>query len=86
MKIRATVQTHTRQKQFNSKAIKKSAAAMPLSLVYAMDNQEDKFRLLNNLVTNCLNEHAMLKRNKITNAPGTMVKRVEHQYTATTTK
>ena len=43
------------EKRFISKAFRESAAALPLSYIYKMDDPEDKLDIFNKLVINCLN-------------------------------
>lgn len=78
------VQTHMRQKQVNLTAFKKFASLL-LSPVYAMVVPEVRFLIFNKRITNCLYEHALLKRIKVTSPPSfcTMVKRARSQYTTT---
>lgn len=59
------VETHMRQKQVNLTAFKKFASLL-LSPVYAMVVPEVRFLIFNKRITNCLYEHALLKRIKVT--------------------
>lgn len=52
-----------------SKAFRESAAALPLSLIYTMDDPEDKLDIFNKLVINCLNEHVPLKEPRLKDPP-----------------
>lgn len=54
-----------RQKQVNLTAFKKFASLL-LSPVYAMVVPEVRFLIFNKRITNCLYEHALLKRIKVT--------------------
>ena len=69
------------EKQFNPKSINDSTASPPLSLVYAMDDQEDQLHIFKELTTNNLNEHAPQGRIMITGPSAlfrTVVNRAEH--------
>ena len=42
---------------------------LPINLIYAFDDPEEQIHTLNDLITNYINEHAPLKRVKITRPP-----------------
>ena len=53
---------------------------LPLSLVYVSDDPDDQVSFLNNLILQCINKHAPLKRTKITHLPAPWMKSVSIKY------
>ena len=47
---------------------------LPTSLVYAFDDPDDKVKILNKLVSQCITEHAPTKRTKFTRPPAPWLK------------
>ena len=52
---------------------------LPFSTVYAMEDPEDKLDIFNNLVTECIDRHAPLKRIKCTRPPAPWLKSLDIQ-------
>ena len=50
---------------------------LPFSTVYAMEDPEDKLDIFNNLVTECIDRHAPLKRIKCTRPPASWLKSLD---------
>ena len=54
------------EKNVNMKKFVENFQQLPLNLVYSFDDPDDQISLLNKLVTDCINEHAPVRRVKIT--------------------
>ena len=48
--------------------------SLPLSIVYALDDASDQINVLNNLITECIDRHAPLRKVKITRPPSPWMK------------
>ena len=62
------------EKSFNLLNYKEDFSQIPLSILYALDDPEEQISVLNDLITECLNKHAPLKRVKFTRPPAPWMK------------
>ena len=62
------------ERNFNKDSFTKSFNELPLSLVYAVDDPDSQVNLLNSLFRDCLDEHAPLRRTKISRPPAPWMK------------
>ena len=51
--------------------------ALPISLIYSIDDSNDQLDTLNKLILNTINEHALLMKTKFTTLPATWMKDFE---------
>ena len=67
-------------KNFELENYIKNFETLPLSLVHASDDPDDQVSILNDLILQCINKHAPLKRTKITRPLATWMKSVSIKY------
>ena len=61
------------EKQFNEAAFKEDLNMLPFSTVYSVNNPNEKLDILNTLFRSCLDQHAPLRRTKITRPPAPLL-------------
>ena len=66
-------------KSFCSEDFLRDVSELPYSLVYAVDNPDEKISILNDLLRTCIDRHAPLVRCKITRPPAPWLKDVNIQ-------
>jgi hypothetical protein len=57
------------ERQFDEKAFLEDVAALPLNLVYSVDDEDEKLEIFNNLLKSSIDRHAPLRKVKITRPP-----------------
>ena len=62
------------EKNFDKDRFKADVASLPLNIVYGIDDPEEQLDIFNEMITSCLNEHAPLKKVKITRPPAPWLK------------
>ena len=65
------------EKQFNEASFKGDLAALPFNLVYSVDDPNEKLDMFNTLLKSCIDQHAPLRRTKITRPPAPWLNKVE---------
>ena len=62
------------ERTFNETAFLEDFKRLPLSIIYGVDDPEEKLQLFNTMFTDCLERHAPLKRIKVTRPPAPWLK------------
>ena len=57
------------ERKFDEKAFLEDVAALPLNLVYSIDDEDEKLEIFNNLFKSSIDRHAPLRKVKITRPP-----------------
>ena len=65
------------EKNFDREKFINDSEKLPLNLVYSFDDIDDKLHVLNTLVLDCINQHAPLKRVKLTRPPAPWMKELD---------